>query len=187
MRRAPLSDSSQHFEPGPFRFCPGCGRPGGSWLGGHEYRCPVCGFRFYQNVAAACGVLIEHGGRYLFLERARDPARGQLGLPGGFVDPGEGVEQALAREVAEEIGGTLASFTFLGSFPNRYPFAGVEYHTCDLYFRARLAVDPAGLTADPGEVSALRWLRPDEVEASDLAFPSLRNLWFSLRSGGLSR
>jgi len=172
---------------GPFRFCPGCGRPGGEWRNGHEFRCPDCGYRFYQNVAAACGVLVEHQGRFLFLERAKDPSRGLLGLPGGFVDPGEGVEQALAREVAEEIGGRLASFAFLASFPNRYPFAGVEYHTCDLYFRAVLDGDPAALRADPAEVAALRWLAPTEVRDEDLAFPSLRNLWTTLRTGELSR
>ena len=81
---------------GPFRFCPSCGEPcgerAGGWHGGKEFRCPVCGFRFFQNVAAACGVLVSHDGRFLFVERAKDPAKGLLGLPGGFVDPGEGVE-----------------------------------------------------------------------------------------------
>lgn len=172
---------------GPFQYCPGCGRRGGEWRQDHEYRCAVCGYRFFQNVAAACGVLIEHEGRYLFLVRAKEPSRGRLGLPGGFVDPGEGVEAALAREVAEEVGGSLGPVTFLGSFANRYPFAGVEYHTCDLYFRASLARDPTDLKADPAEVQELRWLRADEVEVDDLAFPSLRNLWSSLRLRDLSR
>ena len=77
---------------GPFRFCPSCGRAGGEWHGGREFRCPACGFRFFQNVAAACGVLVSHQSRILFVERAKEPAKGLLGLPGGFVDPGEGVE-----------------------------------------------------------------------------------------------
>jgi NADH pyrophosphatase NudC (nudix superfamily) len=172
--------------PGPFRFCPGCGREGeGAWRDGREFRCS-CGFRFFQNVAAACGVLVAHGGRYLFLERAREPSRGKLGLPGGFVDPGESAEVALAREVAEEIGGTVGPVTFLASFPNRYPFAGVEYHTCDLYFRASLVGDAAGLRADPGEVAGLRWLAPGEVDPDALAFPSPRALWASLRRDGVS-
>lgn len=171
---------------GPFRFCPGCGRPGGDWHEGHEYRCPACGFRFYQNVAAACGVLVEDRGRFLFLERAKDPARGLLGLPGGFVDPGEGVEQALAREVFEEVGGRLAQVSFLASFPNRYPFAGIDYHTCDLYFRATL-VDVDGLRADPQEVATLWWLAADEVHLDQLAFPSLRKLWSSLRTVDVSQ
>lgn len=176
---------------GPFRFCPGCGTPGGHWTNGREYRCPACGFRFFQNVAAACGVLVCHQGRFLFLVRAKDPSRGLWGLPGGFVDPGEGVEQALAREVGEEIGGAIGPATFLASFPNRYPFAGVEYHTCDLYFRADLVGTPDQLKADPGEVAAFAWLLPEEVDPSQLAFPSLRAFWErvrpSLRTSGDSR
>jgi len=172
---------------GPFRHCPGCGRPGGQWRRNQEYRCPDCGFRFYQNTAAACGVLVEHRGRFLFLVRAKEPSKGLLGLPGGFVDPGESVETALAREVAEEIGGRVASVSYLVSFPNRYPFAGIEYRTCDLYFRARLDGDPAALRADPAEVAELRWLAPHEVDDGQLAFPSLRNLWATLRTGGLLR
>lgn len=165
-----------------FGYCPSCASPGGHWLRGREFLCPTCGFRFFQNVATACGVLIEDQGRFLFLVRAKEPSRGLLGLPGGFVDPGESVEQALAREVDEEIGGTVGPATFLASFPNRYPFAGVEYHTCDLYFRAPLACDPAALRADPEEVETLLWLSPSEVTPDRLAFASLRALWASLAS-----
>lgn len=171
----------------PFQFCPRCGVQGGEWRHGHEFRCPACGFRFFQNVAAACGVLIEHQGRWLFVERAKDPSKGLLGLPGGFVDAGEGVEQALTREVAEEISGTIASVTFLASFPNQYRFAGVDYQTCDLYFRASLTSDPDSLRADPVEVSALRWLSLSEVHLASLAFPSLKALWSSLLEAGFSR
>lgn len=178
-------DASQG--PPPFLFCPRCAAPGGRWLDGHEYRCSACGFRFFQNVATACGVLVEARGRFLFLERAREPSKGLWGLPGGFVDPGESVEEALAREVAEEIGGRLAGPEFLGSFPNRYLFAGVEYPTCDLYFRASLEGPPEGLRADPHEVSALVWLTPEEVDPGRLAFDSLRRLWSSLRTSGVSR
>lgn len=171
----------------PFRFCPRCAAEAGQWLNGREYRCPACGFRFFQNVAAACGVLVEQQGRFLFLVRGKEPSKGLLGLPGGFVDPGESVEQALAREVAEEIGGAFDQVEFLASFPNRYPFAGVEYHTCDLYFRARLASDPGLLRAEAGEVEALVWLAADEVSPNRLAFPSLRRLWASLRTGADSQ
>jgi len=129
--------------------------------------------------------LVEDRGRFLFLVRAKEPGRGLLGLPGGFVDPGEGAEEALAREVWEEVGGVLGPARFLRSRPNVYPFAGVTYHTCDLYFQAPLAGSPADLKADPAEVSELRWLAPAEVRLEDLAFPSLRALWSELYPSSL--
>ena len=171
----------------PFLLCPHCGAAEGAWKRGREFRCPACGFRFFQNVAAACGALVEAGGRYLFLVRAKEPSKGLLGLPGGFVDPGESVETALAREVTEEVGGSLGPIRFLASFPNRYLFAGVEYHTCDLYFAAPLLGAPTDLRADAGEVAGLKWLLPHEVDPDQLACPSLRALWASLHGPGVSR
>lgn len=169
----------------PFALCPQCGKSGGAWRRGHEFRCPDCGFRFFHNVAAAAGVLLQRDDRWLFLERGRDPARGKLGLPGGFVDPGESLEVALHREVAEEIGGAVTEVRYLTSFPNVYRFGGIAYHTCDVYFRARLMTPEAELKVEPTEVSALRWLRADEVRDEDLAFDSLRRLWSFLRTEAL--
>ena len=172
---------------GPFRFCRSCGQPGGDWLRDQEFRCGSCGFRYFQSVATACGVLIEHEGAVLFLVRAQEPSRGKLGLVGGFLDPGEDLERGLAREVKEEIGAEVTGLSFLGSFPNRYRFGGVTYHTCDVYFRGSLATPADQLITDPGEVTEVRWLSPSEVREEDLAFPSLRMLWTSLRGAGFSR
>ena len=87
--------------------------------------------------------------------------------------------------MAEEIGGTVGPLTFLASFPNCYPFAGIRYHTCDLYFRAALTCSPETLRADPDEVAALRWLEPARVSRELLAFDYLRALWNSLLAAGI--
>ena len=63
----------------------------------------------------------------------------------------------------------------------------MEYHTCDLYFRAALAGDPETLRVDPDEVASLRWCTPGDVVLESLAFPSLKALWNSLRAGLFSR
>ncbi len=83
----------------PFRFCPACGVEGGDFLLSREYHCPACGFRYFHNVATAAGIVAKRAGKYLFVVRAAEPAKGKLGLPGGFVDPGERVEDALRREI----------------------------------------------------------------------------------------
>lgn len=166
----------------PFRFCPSCGQAGGEFLRSHEYRCPACGFRYFHNVATAAGIVVERDGKFLFVVRGMEPAKGKLGLPGGFVDPGESVEQAVRREVREEIGAEIGQPSFLASFPNHYGFADTRYHTCDLYFRAEVLTDPADWVVAAAEISALVWLEPQEVNPDDLAFDSLRQVWKLLRS-----
>ena len=109
--------------------------------------------------------------------RAAEPAKGKLGLPGGFVDPGERVEDALRREVREEIGAEIGPPSFLASFPNRYGFGNVHYHTCDFYFTAELLTASEDLRPAPNEVERLVWLAPEEVDPEALAFPSLRDAW----------
>lgn len=170
-----------------FHLCPNCGAPAGPWLKEHEFWCRACGFRYFQNVAAACGVLIEHQGEYLFLERAREPSAGLWGLPGGFVDPMESLEEALSREIAEEIGGEVEGLEYLNSFPNRYQFERVTYWTCDVYFKAKLVSSPKSLRPEPSEVTRILWKKASEVNPERLAFASLRQLWLSLSGPLLSR
>ena len=141
--------------PSPFNFCPACGSVGGEFIDSREYRCPACGFRYFHNVATAAGVVVERGGKFLFVVRAAEPAKGKLGLPGGFVDPGESVEAALRREVREEVGVEIANLRYFASqawpFPNSLMVA---------FF-----ADYAGglITPDPSEIEAAEWFSMDAL------------------------
>jgi ADP-ribose pyrophosphatase YjhB (NUDIX family) len=137
------------------------------------FSCAACGFHYHFNPAVAAGVLAEDGeGRVLLVRRAKEPGRGLLGVPGGFVDIGESAEAAVIREVAEETGAEVVDLGYLGSWPNEYEFRGIAYPVLDLYFTGR-ARD--GSTAAPRhEVAEILWLRPGEVDPADLAFPTTR-------------
>ena len=123
-----------------FNFCPNCG---GKNVINHQNRkwtCPDCGYELYCNIAAAVGVIIyDKNGNILLEVRAKNPRKGFLALPGGFVDADESAEQAIVRECREEIGAQVCDVSFLCTNPNTYEFKNIEYKTCDIFFTARLS------------------------------------------------
>jgi NADH pyrophosphatase NudC (nudix superfamily) len=161
-----------------FRYCPSCASPNISFEKHRRFHCPNCGFVYYHNTAAAAGCIIEVGDTVAFLIRAKEPSLGKLDLPGGFVDPGEGVVEGLRREFREEIGWDPGSaFSFFASFPNTYPYKGIEYSTCDLFFTLSAPeLRKEDLRLDSGEIADIRFLRPAEIDPAELAFDSTRRV-----------
>jgi NAD+ diphosphatase len=168
---------SEAASPAPFRFCPRCGAggaTGGPSYDGKKWRCSACGFEYFRNAATAVGAIIHGSAGIVLLERAIEPGRGKLGLPGGFVDSGERAEEAVIRECLEEIGWAPPALSFLATFTNVYDYGGVVYDTCDLFFYCRL---PEGsplpaLSPRDCESSAVRVLQLEEIRPGDIAFPS---------------
>jgi ADP-ribose pyrophosphatase YjhB (NUDIX family) len=160
-----------------FQFCPACGSRNINF-DGRSFHCPDCGFVYYHNTAAATGCVIESGGLVVFLVRGHDPAKGKLALPGGFVDPGEGALDGLRRELREEIGWEPpagAALRLFASFPNVYPYKGIVYNTCDLFFTVQApGLSEKDLHPAQGEVAGIRFLKPGDVKGEDLAFDSTR-------------
>jgi NAD+ diphosphatase len=157
-----------------FVFCPRCAQrlvqppPAPNYI-----ECTSCRFRCYFNAGAAAACFVRRSdGTVLFIRRAKDPAQGRLAPPGGFVDAGESAEQAVTREIFEEVGFQISPPQFLGSFPNSYFFREIHYTTLDLFFTATLESTP-GVT-NPEEVQSLVWLNPMEVDPDEMAFPSMK-------------
>lgn len=167
-----------------FRRCPSCGAPDPDFLDGKKWLCRACGFEYFHNVATAVGVVLDRAGDVVFLERALDPGKGKLGLPGGFVDPGERAEDAVVRECLEEIGWAPPSLSFLASFPNVYPYKGIDYRTCDFYFYYRFpqAAPMPRIAPRDGESVAIRLAPLGDIRMEDLAFDSLRRAVEAYRS-----
>ncbi len=156
-----------------FRHCPACGAPDLAFDGCNRYDCRTCGFLFYQNTAAACGVILRYEDAVLLLRRGREPALGMLDFPGGFVDPGESAERAVQREIREEIGIDARDLRYFCSGPNRYRFHDVLYHTCDLVFTGTIDEPPRSLQTS--EVDAYVLVKRAEIRIEEIAFPSLRS------------
>ena len=145
-----------------FCFCPHCGSK--RFLDNDERsrRCADCGFTYYANASAATvAVIINARGEMLVARRAKEPAKGTLDLPGGFIDPGETAEEGMRREVLEETGADCIVHELLFTLPNTYPFSGHVVHTCDLFFRVEIAEDAVLRAAD--DAAELFWLPLSEV------------------------
>jgi ADP-ribose pyrophosphatase YjhB (NUDIX family) len=153
-----------------FKHCPRCAARRTSEADAVRFVCDACGFVYYYNVAVSSAVLIlDAEGHALFIRRARDPGRGKLAMPGGFIDRGETAEAAAVREVREEAGVKLDGVEFLASFPNLYTYRSVEYPIVDLFFTAKVQAREASPLDDVIEVV---WLPPSSLRDEDLAFPS---------------
>ncbi|MCL3782163.1 NUDIX domain-containing protein [Prolixibacteraceae bacterium JC049] len=121
------------------RYCQKCGKEVQFDSQNFKSVCDHCGFQFYINSAAAVAAVIESdNGQVLFAVRGREPFIGMLDLPGGFIDVGETAENALMREINEELGANVTSSSYLGSFPNEYSYGGLTYYTLDLAYRCKV-------------------------------------------------
>jgi NAD+ diphosphatase len=140
------------------RFCGVCGHPTASIDGGHRRLCTndACNAEQFPRSDPAVIMLIEHDGRCLLARGARFPAN-FVSVLAGFVEPGESLEDTVAREVFEEVGVRVTDITYASSQPWPFPSSLM------LGYRAR-ALDPT-LTLDPNEILDAAWYTRDEVRA----------------------
>jgi ADP-ribose pyrophosphatase YjhB (NUDIX family) len=165
-----------------FICCPVCASRNVRFEENKKYYCPDCGLEYYHNTAAATGCIFDVDGSAVLLVRGKEPCRGGLDLPGGFVDPGEGALEGLIRECREELGWDppaaypASHFTFLASFPNKYPYKNFIYNTCDLFFTFEApGLSAADFRLQREEVSAVRFIRPEDIDYKEIAFDSARH------------
>lgn len=122
-----------------FAYCPKCGSPRFGIHNGKSKQCPDCGFVYYFNPSSATvAFIVNERHELLVCRRAKDPAKGTLDLPGGFVDMYETAEEGVAREVLEETGMTVTQAQYLFSLPNLYLYSGFTVHTLDMFFRCQV-------------------------------------------------
>lgn len=142
--------------------------------GVNPLRCESCGFVFHFGpVTAVAAIVTDDESRVLFLRRAKDPGKGKLGMPGGFVDAGESLEIALAREMLEESNLTAMESRYLVSFPNEYHYRGTVIPVTDMFFTCRVASFD-NLKPQEGEVTSFEFAKPTPDVLDQIAFVSNR-------------
>ena len=102
------------------RFCGSCGQPTTRDALERCVRCASCDLVFYPRVSPAIIVLVRRGQEALLASSARF-ATGFYSTLAGFVEPGESLEQTLAREVFEEVGIQVENVRYFGSQPWPFP------------------------------------------------------------------
>lgn len=157
-----------------FRFCPKCS---GTFIAQKDFSfiCESCGLHFFSNACGAvCALILDNEDRLLITKRAHEPQKGMLDLPGGFISPLESAEDALKREIMEELGVELTSLKYFCSFPNRYVYSGLTYFTIDLAFLC--SVDDISRIKPADDVSEALFINPSDIDIDTIAFESIRNV-----------
>jgi NAD+ diphosphatase len=112
-------------------FCGRCGSPTETMPGERAKQCPRCGLVSYPRISPAIIVLVERGASLLLARSHRQPA-GFYSVLAGFVEPGETLEAAVAREIREEVGLEVSDIRYFGSqpwpFPNSLMIAFIAQH-----------------------------------------------------------
>lgn len=156
-----------------FKFCPTCGSAEFHEADSKSKRCGKCGFQYYLNaVSAVAGFIVDSSRRLLMTVRGKEPHKGTLDLPGGFVDIGESGEEAIYREIREELSLEAESLEYLFSIPNDYLYSGFVVRTLDMFYLVKVQ-DFSHLKPDD-DVSDIEFFEFDKIDLSRIGLNSIR-------------
>ena len=138
------------------RFCAGCGAASRPAQAGWLRECPACGAQHFPRTDPVVIMLVTHGNSVLLGRSPAWPAR-MYSLLAGFMEPGESIEAAVRREVAEETGVPVGPVRYLASQP--WPWPG------SLMIGCRAGALGREISLDPVEMADALWLSRKEVAA----------------------
>jgi NAD+ diphosphatase len=135
------------------RFCGACGSATMLAEGERCFKCVDCGHMAYPRISPAMMVLVRKGDAVLLAMHVASPSKRFTPLA-GFLEAGETIEEAVHREVFEEVGLRVTNLRYFGS--QSWPFP----HSLMIAFTA----DYAGgeIRVDPGEIAGARWFGPGD-------------------------
>ncbi len=156
-----------------FNYCPKCGSNRFEIHNEKSKKCIDCGFVYYFNSSSSVVAFITNNdGDLLVCRRAKEPAKGTMDLPGGFVDMYESAEQAVVREVKEETALDVIESRYLFSLPNIYPYSGFVVHTVDLFFEC--VVENTSKLQAFDDVAESFFLPKEKISPADFGLNSIK-------------
>lgn len=140
------------------RFCAHCASATTLAKGGWQRNCPQCGAQHFPRTDPVAITLVEHADGRLMLGRGLGWPEGRFSALAGFVEPGESIEEAVAREVFEESGVRVRDVTYVASQP--WPFPSQLMIGCHAF------ADDETITPDTTEMAEIHWFTRAEVAAA---------------------
>lgn len=136
------------------QYCGACGERMRRADGERAMKC-ACGHVAYPRISPAMMVLVKRGPAVLLARNVAVPAGGRMSALAGFVEPGESIEDAIHREVREEVGLEVTDLRYFASQSWPYP------HSLMIAFTAEHA--GGELRPDPAEIAEARWFGPGDA------------------------
>ncbi len=158
------------------QFCGRCGTQLRTKITERAKECPKCGLLHFPRLAPAIIVLVERGNE-LLLARSRHFMVGMYSVLAGFVEPGESLEEAVVREVREEVGISVQDIQYFGSQPWPFP------HSLMIGFTATYAGGEISL--EDSEIEDAGWFRAENLPRIPGKISIARKLidWFLTKQG----
>jgi NAD+ diphosphatase len=134
------------------RYCGVCATPMQAVAGERAFRCPACGHGAYPRISPAMMVLVRRDDTILLARHAGPGRNARFTALAGFLEAGESIEDAIHREVFEEVGLQVKDLRYFAS--QSWPFP----HSLMVAFTAEYA--RGDLRLDPNEIAEARWFGP---------------------------
>lgn len=136
------------------KFCAKCGQQSFATMAGWQRQCPACHTPHFPRTDPVVIMLITRGDNVL-LGRSPGWPEGMYSVLAGFIEPGETIDAAVRREVAEETGIEVGEVSYLASQPWPFPASLM------LGFRGQALTEE--ITIDPNELEAALWVSKDDL------------------------
>jgi len=146
--------------------------------GFRRWRCPRCGWIFYNNPVPATVAIVVGPRGILLCQRAAAPHRGTWDTAGGFLEADEPPARGLRREIREELGTRIRRACFRGFVVDHYGRGGIP--VLGMVYEVRLT----GRIVAGSDVSEVRWFPRDAIPWRQIGFASIRRALHDYLRGG---